>query len=87
MKTTTVDFEVNYFSRYVTATPTTTDSLLSKFWALEEVSQRKLLTLEETQCEDQFLSTTERNHEGRFVVRMPFKGGKFKLGLSNSIAL
>ena len=37
VKTTTADFEVNYFSCHVTMTPTT-DSLLSKFWALEVIS-------------------------------------------------
>ena len=86
VKTTTADFEVNYFSCHVTITPTT-DSLLSKLWALEEVPERKLLTLGETQCEDHSSSTTKRNHEGRFVVRMPFKGGEFKLGLSKNVAM
>ena len=84
IKTTTA--EVNYFSCHVITTPTT-DSLLGKFWALEEVPARKLLTLEETQCEEHFLSTTKRNHEGRFVVRMPFKGGEFKLSLSKNLAM
>ena len=44
VKTTTADFEVNYFCCHVTMTPTS-DSLLSMFWALEEVPERKLLTL------------------------------------------
>ena len=73
VKTTTADFQVNYFSGHVT-TPPTTDSLLSKFWAPEEVLERKFLTLEEIHCEDHFSYTTKRNQEGRFVVRMPFKG-------------
>ena len=85
VKTTTTDFEVNYFSCHVTMTPTT-DSLLNKFRALE-VPARKFLPLAETQCEDHFSSTTERNDEGRFVVRRPFEGGEFKLGLSKNLAM
>ena len=84
VKTTTADFEVNFFSCHVTTTPTT-DSLLSKFWALEEVPERKLLTLEETHYADHFSCTTKRNHECRFVIPMPFKGGEFKLGLSKTL--
>ena len=47
VKTTIADFVGGYFFRHVT-TPTT-DSLLSKFWALEEVPERKKPTPEETQ--------------------------------------
>ena len=47
IKTTTADFEATYFSCHGTTSPTT-DSLLSRFWALDEVPgrERKLLTLE-----------------------------------------
>ena len=46
VKTTTAGFEVNYFSCHVTTSPTTY-SLPSRIWALEEVPELKLLTLEE----------------------------------------
>ena len=67
------DFEVNHFSRHVT-TKSTTDSFLSKFWALEEVPERKIVIREETHIEDHFSSTIRRNHEGRIVVQRPLKG-------------
>ena len=73
VKTTTADCEVNFFSCHVTTT-STTGSLLSNFWATEEVPECKRLTLEETQDEDHFFSTTKRNQEERFVLRMPSKG-------------
>ena len=55
------------FTCHVPTTPTT-NSVLSKCWVLEEVPERNVLTLEETQCEEHFSSTAKLNHEGRFVV-------------------
>ncbi|XP_013161253.1 PREDICTED: uncharacterized protein LOC106113074 [Papilio xuthus] len=51
------------------------DECLKRFWELEaEPDQiQKRLTKEEQLCEDIYQSTTVRNKEGRFVVKLPFK--------------
>ncbi|XP_037811337.1 uncharacterized protein LOC119603392 [Lucilia sericata] len=41
---------------------------LAKFWELEEVSHRKILSEEDKKCEEIYRSTTTRNSEGRYFV-------------------
>ena len=60
---------------------------LTKFWEMEEVPSKKLLSPEEQACEDHFRNNTQRNSEGRYVVRLPFNENKDKLGDSRSMAL
>ncbi|XP_045541894.1 uncharacterized protein LOC123723360 [Papilio machaon] len=50
------------------------EDLLKKFWELEQETEtnQKLLTEEEKKCEEIFASTTTRNENGRYVVRLPF---------------
>ncbi|XP_052743937.1 uncharacterized protein LOC128199251 [Bicyclus anynana] len=52
------------------------DNLLKQFWELEtepnNIFQKKL-TNEEIKCENLFQSTTTRDNDGRYVVRLPFK--------------
>ncbi|XP_050665160.1 uncharacterized protein LOC126965567 [Leptidea sinapis] len=51
------------------------DFLLKQFWELENEPNliQKKLTKTEEKCEEFYDSTTFRNEEGRFVVRLPFK--------------
>ena len=48
---------------------------LKKFWELEAEStnQKRLMSEEEKQCEDLFSTTTTRDVDGRYVVRLPFR--------------
>ena len=52
------------------------DSILQKFWTQEEVAPCPPFTKEEQACDDHFARTHSRDSSGRFVVRLPFKGGR-----------
>ncbi|CAG9138368.1 unnamed protein product [Plutella xylostella] len=51
------------------------DTFLKQFWEMENEpdSVKKQLTREEELCEERFKSTTKRDQNGRYVVRLPFK--------------
>ncbi|XP_017887274.1 uncharacterized protein LOC108629231, partial [Ceratina calcarata] len=63
------------------------DDQLSRFWEVEEISNKKPLSLEETICEEHFTKNTYRDSSGRFVVRLPFNDKRHLLGQSREIAL
>ncbi|GIY35135.1 hypothetical protein CDAR_206901 [Caerostris darwini] len=46
---------------------------LDKFWQLEEISNIKPYTQEETACENHFIQTFSRDSTGRFAVKFPFR--------------
>lgn len=52
------------------------DEILKKFWEIEEQQPgiKSILTEEEQRCEEFFNNTTTRTPEGRYVVRLPFRG-------------
>lgn len=63
---------------------------LKKFWELEEISTKRLLTDEESYCESLYEETFTRNSDGRCVVKLPFKQNlqaSKSLGSSKQIAL
>ncbi|CAG7829316.1 unnamed protein product, partial [Allacma fusca] len=63
------------------------DITLRKFWEIEECNYTKrLLTMEETKCEQHYLQTTRRNSDGSFVVQLPFKDITEPLGNSKNMA-
>lgn len=50
------------------------DANLKKFWQLENDSfDTKILTEEESYCEDFYEKTTRRDDTGRYIVRLPFR--------------
>ena len=53
---------------------------LRKFWELEELPKQNILTKKEVACEQHFETTTTRDQEGRFIVKLPFKQEVPKLG-------
>ena len=53
---------------------------LQRFWEIEDIPTATQWTSEEQKCEDHFKSTTRRNSEGRFVVKLPFKEDAKPLG-------
>lgn len=64
------------------------DQELRRFWEVEEVPQRTLLSPDELQCEEHFLATHSRQSDGRYVVRLPFKTGPpIEIGLSRNKAV
>lgn len=62
------------------------DEELTKFWEIEEFGDNKVLSNEERECEDHFVSTIRRDQNGRFIVSIPFKNNLRELGESKAIA-
>ncbi|KXJ71546.1 hypothetical protein RP20_CCG020309 [Aedes albopictus] len=61
---------------------------VERFWKVEELQTRSNYSLEEKQCEELFSTTTSRNAEGRYMVRLPRKPNFDELvGHSKSMAL
>ncbi|CAG9102629.1 unnamed protein product [Plutella xylostella] len=52
------------------------DEMLKLFWELENEPNKieKRLSREEENCEEFYNATTVRDEEGRYVVKLPFKG-------------
>lgn len=46
---------------------------LSRFWELEEISEKRQLTSDENACEAFYDKTTLRNSSGTYTVQIPFK--------------
>lgn len=66
------------------------DRSLKKFWELEELSAERCLTKEELECETHYQETQQRDKQGKYVVRLPFKAiqnGTPELGRSRQIAI
>ncbi|XP_017797012.1 PREDICTED: uncharacterized protein LOC108578234 [Habropoda laboriosa] len=68
-------------------TTTNLDTQLAKFWELEEQPSAKSISPEDEQCENLFRESTQRNPNGRYIVRLPFNEKKDKLGDSYKVAL
>ncbi|XP_070170722.1 uncharacterized protein [Polyergus mexicanus] len=49
------------------------DSLLQKFWEIEEISSELPLSEEDKKCEQHFIETHQRAEDGRYIIRLPFK--------------
>ncbi|CAG7830796.1 unnamed protein product [Allacma fusca] len=49
------------------------DNSLQRFWEIEDTSSKRLYTLEEKLCEEEFARSHGRNTDGRYVVRLPFR--------------
>lgn len=60
---------------------------LTRFWEIENYSQRKELSAEEQDCESYFVRTVRRRDDGRFIVSMPLKGAQDLLGESKEQAI
>ena len=48
------------------------NDLLTKFWDLEEVSDKTPISEDGKICEELYRSTTARNSKGKYIVRLPF---------------
>lgn len=65
----------------------TVEYQLDKFWELENITEAKPYTEEETACENHFKETYSRDSTGRFVVKFPFRESNDELGSSRDIAV
>lgn len=61
---------------------------LKFFWNQNEpIEKKKILSVEDQACVDFYKRTVKRNDEGRYIVRLPFKQNKRKLGNSRRAAM
>ncbi|KAF8791491.1 hypothetical protein HNY73_006347 [Argiope bruennichi] len=64
------------------------DSVLQKFWQMEELPDKKFLMSDEEEfCENHFKSTYRINDQGRFVVRLPVYKDINQLGDTKGMAI
>ena len=57
---------------------------LERFWEAETIPDN--IPDNESACEEHFVRSTQRNHEGRFIVSLPFKSDNPHLGESYTSA-
>lgn len=62
------------------------NDMVQKFWELEEVTHTRLLSPEETDCENLFTSSITRDEIGRYAVSLPFCKDPSELGNSRAAA-
>ncbi|XP_065090848.1 uncharacterized protein LOC135711822 [Ochlerotatus camptorhynchus] len=60
---------------------------IQRFWRLEEVPDSSPLTKEEQECEAHFVATHQRDENGRYQVRLPFKDNVHDLSDCRAVAL
>ncbi|XP_024877038.1 uncharacterized protein LOC112457935 [Temnothorax curvispinosus] len=60
---------------------------IKKFWKIEEVEHKAVMSSDDEICERHFMETHWRDDTGRFTVSLPFKGNPSELGESRSYAL
>ncbi|KAI5643754.1 putative peptidase (DUF1758) domain-containing protein [Phthorimaea operculella] len=59
---------------------------MAKFWELEKVPDKAILSEEEKECEQHFVSNTTRTEDGRFCVKLPLRDDRDCLGNSYRLA-
>lgn len=47
------------------------DKLLTKYWSIEECSKELVISNEDKLCEDNYISTIERDKKGRYIIELP----------------
>ncbi|XP_018399905.1 PREDICTED: uncharacterized protein LOC108777491 [Cyphomyrmex costatus] len=65
----------------------TLDDAVQRFWEIEELPAKRILSPEDEKCEQHYKETFKRLSSGRFSVRLPFNNQRKKLGESYEIAL
>ncbi|XP_058448745.1 uncharacterized protein LOC131428715 [Malaya genurostris] len=61
---------------------------MERFWTIEEGKNSSNYSLAETKCEEIFKQTVQRNADGRYTVRLPFKDRQIeRLGENRKTAL
>ncbi|XP_059046900.1 uncharacterized protein LOC131842377 [Achroia grisella] len=67
-------------------TEPTMESVLCRFWEMEEVNVTPILSPDDKECEAIYAGTTTREDDGRYTVALPFKGNAHSLGDSRRLA-
>lgn len=62
------------------------ESQLARLWEIEEFPLSKPRSTEEANCESHFKRHTMRNNDGRYTVRLPFRGLELCPGESRTVA-
>lgn len=60
----------------------TLDLQLQRFWEIEELPTIQMFSADERKCEEHYNTTHTRDPDGRYVLRLPFKQERPKLGES-----
>lgn len=63
------------------------DNSLRRFWEIEEICEKRDLTMEEKMCETMYESTTKRLPSGRYCVRLPLKKNDCQFSNMRNVAL
>ena len=80
---------VNHKTSNLTACHLSTSALesqVAKFWEVEELTNKAVLSEEDLATEQYFLESYSRQKNGRFTVSLPFKNNKVSLGNSREVA-
>ena len=59
---------------------TPVDANLVKFWGIKEIPAVRLLLEAEQLCESHFIENTQRNENGRYIMKLPFNEKLVNLG-------
>ncbi|KAF6210724.1 hypothetical protein GE061_013833 [Apolygus lucorum] len=65
---------------FLSITDSSLETLLEKFWTIEELPSDSFVGPDDEACEKQFLETVRRQDDGRFVVSLPFREPSSLLG-------
>ncbi|XP_058810607.1 uncharacterized protein LOC131675591 [Phymastichus coffea] len=63
------------------------DKLFERFWLIEDLDHEPNKSRDEVACEQHYITHTQRDSSGRYIVRLPFRDSKFDLGNSKSQGL
>ncbi|KAI5636523.1 pao retrotransposon peptidase domain-containing protein [Phthorimaea operculella] len=63
------------------------DQSIRRFWEIESVPEKPILSPEDQRCEEIFVKTHRRLDSGRYVVSLPFRDGEPSLGESRHLAM
>ncbi|XP_066598844.1 uncharacterized protein [Prorops nasuta] len=75
------------FPRLIECNFNNLESILSKFWEIEEIQPQVKNSSEDTLCEMHFQNNFSRDYSGRYSVRLPFKEANPSFSNSRDMAL
>lgn len=75
------------FQSHLVKHSTRLEASLKQFLKIEEILPKKCFSKTEQACEEHFQNGTQRNSEGKYIVRLPFNEKKENLGESYDTAL
>lgn len=83
--------KISTFSTFVSiSSESSLESQLKRFWEVEDIPKNYLSSQSDLNCEKLYVETTQRDHDGRYIVSLPFKQSFYdksiQLGHSRSIA-